>query len=178
MKKTLIIVLAAMLLLSSAATASAADGDCPDGWETRTVPGVSGTFCYNPMFGYTVGASNAQGQGHVFWPDNDDDRDNTPPRPRGVGAADTVGASNAQGQGHVFWPDNDDDRDNTPPRPPRVPAIPSDDTFDDWLQSNQTADDVYVAAPGGMVRRKQDPDGTTRCYFHGNDGSLYDYGEC
>ena len=142
MKKTLIIVLAAMLLLSSAATASAADGDCPDGWETRTVPGVSGTFCYNPMFGYTVGASNAQGQGHVF------------------------------------WPDNDDDRDNTPPRPPRVPAIPSDDTFDDWLQSNQTADDVYVAAPGGMVRRKQDPDGTTRCYFHGNDGSLYDYGEC
>ena len=142
MKKTLIIVLAAMLLLSSAAIASATDGGCPDGWETRTVPGVTGTFCYNPMSGYTLGATNAQGQGHIF------------------------------------WPDDDDDRDNTPPRPPRVPGIPSDDTFDDWLQYNQPADDVYVIVPGGWVRRKQHSDGTTRCYFHGHDGSLYNYGDC
>lgn len=151
MKKALTAVLVASLLVVFAPAAAAEDG-CPDGWEPRTVPGVSGTFCYSPILGYTLGSADAHGQGHII------------------------------------WPDNDDDHTNTPPRPPRVPRIPSDSVFEDWAEFNdpdntysQDPDlipDQYVQVPGGYVRRKLHEDGTTRCYFNSNDGSLYDYGEC
>ena len=138
--RTLAAAITAAALLIPASPAAAADG-CPDGWETRTVPGVSGDFCYHTDLGYTLGAVDAQERGHLY------------------------------------WPDNDDDPTNTPPRAPRVPRIPSQSVWDQWADYNNP-DDEYVQVPDGYVRRKLHPDGTTRCYFNGSDGSLYNYGEC
>ena len=138
--RSLAAALTAAALLIPAAPAAASDG-CPDGWEPRTVPGVSGTFCYHTDLGFTLGAVDARERGHLY------------------------------------WPDNDDDPTNTPPRAPSVPRIPSQSVWDQWADYNNP-DDEYVQVPGGYVRRKLHTDGTTRCYFNGSDGSLYNYGEC
>ena len=60
-----------------------------------------------------------------------------------------------------------------------MPRIPAESVFEDWLEYNRSADDVYVIVPNGWVRRKVNgSDGKTYCYFNGSDGSLYNYGEC
>ena len=141
-RRILATLIAVSLLMVANPAASAAEDDCGEGLQDRTVPGVRGTFCYDPAEGHTFGRLDDQGRGYLFIPDND----NNPA--------------------------------NTPPRALPVPSIPSTTVFDEWLQHNQTTDDVYVIVADGWVRRKEHPDGTTRCYFHGNDGSLYNYGEC
>ena len=79
-RRILAALIAATLLMIANPTAAAATDDCPDGWQERTVPGVRGTFCYDPAEGHTLGSLDDQGRGYLYIPDNDDDHTNTPPR--------------------------------------------------------------------------------------------------
>ena len=65
----------------------------------------------------------------------------------------------------------------SPPRPPQPPA--NAEWHNGGLSNGTTTDkDQYSYDDDGYYRRKQQGDGTWRCYFNGYDGSLANLGTC
>ena len=77
-----------------------------------------------------------------------------------------------------------EDRD-PPPRSPDTPpaSLPSESSYRNTHQDNQQGwddneADQYRYDGDGYYRRKQQGDGSFKCYFNGYDGSLANLGEC
>ena len=65
----------------------------------------------------------------------------------------------------------------SPPRPPQPPT--NAEWHNGGLSDGTTTDkDQYSYDDDGYYRRKQQGDGTWRCYFNGSDGSLANLGTC
>ena len=156
------VVVASSMLLGGVMVSQAAATDpprptCPSGWTDTSAGGMS--FCRRPGATYSVSASEA-------WNEYD-----------------------------KGWVHTTADTSNRPPTKPRR----NDNRWEDWAPDNGTYDhntntftactdaascaDIYIQTNEGHLRRKQhgtddQGDPVYRCYFHGSDGSLHNYGSC